>query len=101
MPADFHIDASRGFVFSKAIGLLSRADVLDHMDRLSQHPDFRPDFNQLLDFREVTAISLSSDDIWELAQRKIFSPAARRAFVVCSDLHFGLGRMFGAYRELG
>jgi hypothetical protein len=100
MPADFHIDTERGMVFSKATGVFSCSDVLDHMARLLSHPDFRPIYNQLLDFRGITKVDLSSDEVRELGQRTIFSPQSRRAFVVASDLQFGLARMFGIYREL-
>ena len=100
MPADFFIDAQRGMVFSKAKGVLTWADVVGHMDRLQSHAEFCPEFNQLSDFREVTAIALSHEDVKELAKRTIFSPRSRRAFVVFGDWQFGIGRIFGTYREM-
>ena len=100
MPADFYIDAQRRMVFSKVVGVLGRAEAVDHMDRLLRHPDFRPAFNQLADFRDVSEVKLSSDDVRELAGRTIFGPHSQRAFVVSSDLQFGLGRVFGSYRHI-
>jgi hypothetical protein len=100
MPADFFIDSSRNMVFSKGAGELCHADVLDHMDRLQNHPAFLPAFNQLLDFRQVTSVTLSSRQVAELARRTIFGPTSRRAFAVSADWQFGLARMFGAYREI-
>jgi hypothetical protein len=100
MPADFYIDAKHGMVYSKATGVLDRAAVLDHMDRLSQHPEFRPEFNQLLDFRETTKVELTAEQVQVLAMRKIFSERSKRAFVVSSDLQYGLSRVFEAYRNL-
>ena len=100
MPADFYIDAQRGVVFSKAAGVLNRADVLDHMERLVHHLDFRPEFNQLADFRQTTKVALSSEDVRELSTKAILSTRSQRAFVVSSDLQFGLCRVFGTYREL-
>lgn len=99
MPADFHIETGRKMVFSKAVGVLGLAEVLDHMERLLAHPDFRPEFNQLMDFREVTEMTLSHAEIRQLALRTIFSPTSMRAFVVKGDLQFGIGRMFTTYRE--
>jgi len=100
MPADFVIDTRLGVVFSKATGVYSKADVVDHMDRLQSHSDFRPKFNQLADFRDVSTMTLTADDIRQLSKRTIFSESSRRAFVVNGDLEFGLARMFGTYREL-
>jgi hypothetical protein len=100
MPADFYIDAPHGIVYSKATCVLGRAEVWDHMDRLTQHPEFRAEFNQLLDFREVTKMELTAGDVKVLAMRKIFSERSKRAFVVSSDLQYGLSRVFEAYRNL-
>ncbi|MCE9568257.1 MAG: hypothetical protein K8U57_40170 [Planctomycetes bacterium] len=100
MPADFFIETRLGVVFSKATGVYGKADVVDHMDRLQSNPDFRPQFNQLADFRDVSIMTLSADDIRQLAKRTIFSVSSRRAFVVTGELEFGLARMFGTYREL-
>jgi len=100
MPADFYIDVPRRMVFSRGTGRLSRADCLDHMDRLQPHPDFRPEFNQLLDFRSVTEVNITNGDIINLAERPVFHPKSLRAFVVKSDLQFGLVRMFATYRQM-
>ena len=100
MPADFHIDPAHCTVFSKAVGVLNSVVGLDHMDRLQSHPDFRPEFNQIFDFREVTDVELSHGEIRRLAQRKIFSDHSRRAFVVANDFQFGIARMFGTYRDV-
>jgi len=99
MPADFYIDVSRRMVFSCGNGVLRLADFRDHMERLLAHPDFRPEFNQLLDFRHAEDVVSATEEIILLAARNVFSPKSKRAFVVTSDLHFGLVRMFGSYRE--
>jgi hypothetical protein len=100
MPADFSINPQLGIVFSKATGVFSHAEALDHMIRLSQHPGFRPEFDQLLDGREITKVELSADEVRDLATRTIFSVHSKRAFVTASDHDFGIARMFGTYREI-
>jgi hypothetical protein len=100
MPADFFIDGKLGVVFSKAWGILNKADGYEHMDRLVGHPEFDPKFRQLFDFREVIEVDLTGDEIRILAKRNIFQAPSRRAFVVRSKLHFGLARMFEIYREV-
>ncbi len=99
MPADFYIDVPRRMVFSYGSGMLRLADFRDHMERLLAHPDFRPEFSQLLDFRRAEGVVITTEEIVLLAARNVFSPKSKRAFVVSTDLHFGLVRMFGAYRE--
>jgi hypothetical protein len=99
MPADFYIDVTRRTVFSRGYDRIDYAACCDHMERLLGSADFNPEFNQLLDFRLVKEIVVSSEEIVMLAARTVFSPRSNRAFVVVSDLHFGLARMFGSYRE--
>jgi hypothetical protein len=101
MPADFYIDAPKGMVYSKATGVFSRVEALDHGGRLLRHPDFRPEFNQLYDFRDITKMVLSAEEVRSLSSYTVFSAHSKRAFVVASDLQFGLSRMFKAYREMG
>ena len=100
MPADFFIDKERGIVFSKAVGVCGRAEILDHMDRLVHHADFRREMEQLFDLREVTRDTFSEEDVKLLAARSIFSAHSKRALIVSTDAHYGLGRMFQAYRQI-
>jgi hypothetical protein len=98
--AFYKIDKERRLVLSFGVGVLTKADLLGHMERLSKDPDFDPDFSQVLDFRQITALEIGPEDVRQLAQRNIFSPRSRRAFVVKDDLQFGLARMFEIHREL-
>ena len=100
MPLDYSIDTQRRLVLSKATGLFGVAEAMDHIKRLFADPDFRPTHNQLIDFRQITALDLSTDQIRELASASIFGPDSKRAFVVSTDLQFGLGRVFSAYRHI-
>jgi hypothetical protein len=100
VPASYKIDKARRFVLSTGTGFLSKEDVLGHMDRISADPEFDPTFSQLLDFTNVAEVGFGPDDVRQFAERNIFSPGSRRAFVVQNDLHFGLARMFEIHREL-
>jgi len=100
VPADYKIDKARRFVLSTGTGLLSKEDVLDHMDRISADPDFDPTFSQLLDFTKVTEVGFGPEEVRQFAERNIFSSRSRRAFLVQNDLHYGLARMFEIHREL-
>jgi hypothetical protein len=100
VPADYKIDKDGRFVLSTGTGRLSKEDVLSHMNRISTDPDFDPSFSQLLDFTKVTEVGFGPQEIREFAERNIFAPSARRAFLVQNDLHFALARMFEIHREL-
>jgi len=100
MPADFIIDVTHGVVLTTGTGEFTRADFIEHMSRLKADPNFNPDFNQVVDCRAITLLNLNGDEVRDLASQSIFSVRSRRAFVASSDLQFGLGRMFAAYREM-
>ena len=70
------------------------------MDRLSADPDFEPTFSQLIDFAGITKVTLSHDEIYDLASRHVFAPGAKRALVTPTMEQFGLARMFQSYRSV-
>lgn len=80
--------------------MLTKKDIAEHRKRLLKEKDFEPDFSQLLDFLQVTRVDLTAEDVRELAQDSVFSPASRRAILVKDDLTFGFARIFQTHREL-
>ena len=100
MSAFYKIDKERKLVLSSGTGVLTKEDILGHMDRLSKDPDFDPNFSQVSDFTQITVLEIGPEDVRQLAQRNVFSPRSRRAFVVKDDLQFGLARMFEIHRDL-
>ena len=100
MPSDFSIVPEHRVVVSKGSGVFTHADFLDHMSRLGVDPHFNPDFDQIVDCRAIAKMDLSADQISDLASRSVFAAGSRRAFVVPSEVQFGLTRMFAAYREV-
>lgn len=100
MSASYKIDKERKLVLSSGTGVLTKEDILGHMDRLSKDPDFDPNFSQVSDFTQITVLEIGPEDVRQLAQRNVFSPRSRRAFVVKDDLQFGLARMFEIHRDL-
>ena len=99
MSAFYKIDKENRLVMSTGSGMLTMADVLAHQEKLQHDPDFDPAFSQLLDFSHVTKLQLTSDNIRQIAQNSIFSPASRRAILVNNDTAYGLARMFAILRE--
>ncbi len=94
MPADYVIDVDAGAVISRAWGVLTDFDLLDHQRRLGADPAFKPGFNQLFNFSDVTLVELTAEGIRTLAERNLFRAGARRAFLV----HPGALTMFGLLR---
>jgi hypothetical protein len=99
MAAYFKIDKDRRLVMSTAVGVFTLNDGLAHQEKLLKHPDFSPNFSQLLDFLHVTKMEITPAGVRKLAERSIFSPNSRRSVLVGGDLAFGLARMFLIFRE--
>ena len=99
MPALSVIDEPNRVVFSLAYGVFTFSDCMENMDRLVADPRFNPDLNQIFDFSDMTALSISPEQVQQLAKRSIFSAKSRRAYVVSSDLQFGMSRMYSSLRE--
>ncbi len=100
MPESYVIDPQRRVVFSRGTGVFTYAEFLEHMARMRADPQFRPDFDQLVDCRETTGFELTGDQVADLAARSIFSVRTRRAFVVASSLQYGLSHMLASHLEL-
>jgi hypothetical protein len=98
MPADFRIDLEKRRVWSYATGDLSYEDMTDHMNRLAKHPQFDPRFSQMLDFRGISIVGVTTEEVIALAEVRVFSPQSKRAFVAPEPLNFGLARMYEALR---
>jgi hypothetical protein len=100
MPADFSIDTDRRLVISRGIGTFRFSDFLGQIRQLGPDPRFRPEFDHMVDCRQCTEFDLSAAQIEEMGAKTIFASTSKRAMVVSSDRHFGMGRMFASYREL-
>jgi hypothetical protein len=68
--------------------------LLSHEARLSNDPDFEPDFSQLVDCRNVTKAKLTRETIQLIAQKNPSSLQAKRATVADRDIIYGLARMY-------
>jgi hypothetical protein len=99
MPGCYKIDKERRLVMSTGYGVVTNADLLDHQNKLIADPDFDPTYSQLADFAHVTKVEVTAADIHRMAERDVFAPDARRAFVVPDDMAYGMVRMFEMLRE--
>jgi hypothetical protein len=95
----YSIDRHRRLVVTTAEGCVTFDDIRGHQDRLLADPDFDASFDQLIDMTGATSLDISAHEARILAERRIFSPESRRAFVATIPHIFGLGRMMEIYYE--
>jgi hypothetical protein len=90
----------RRLVFSEAWGVLVDDEIIAHARTLREDARFHPTFQQIIDFRRLSDIKLTTPGIRAVAARNPFSPEPHRAFIVASDEAFGLARMYAAYTDI-
>ena len=99
MPISYRIDESLRLVFTTAQGVLTRQDVLTHLQRLREDPDFDPSYNQLVDLRAVIEFAMSAAELRMITVYRLFNEKSRRAIVADEDITFGMARMYEVFRE--
>lgn len=98
MPVSFNVDSSRRIVTVVYSGVLLRDDLQTLAHGLMADPNFRPDFDQLIDARDVIGAKLTRQDLEENVRLDLFGRGSRRAGVARGDLVFGMARMFEMLR---
>jgi hypothetical protein len=101
MPWTYSIDKAREFMWVRASGVVTEAEVAIGAAKAVGDPDFGAHYRLLIDYSEATSISMSVDAVARFAQSKAFAPRSRRAFLATTPLAFGLGRMYEIYASLG
>lgn len=99
MPIGFTIDAGRGRVLIEASGPLTFASLAAVQANVQAHPDYRPHFDLLSDFRHASTNDLSADQVRSLIGSSSRAQGARRAIVVSPGVDYGMGRMFQGLAE--
>ena len=100
MPCEFLIDTDRRLVISRGTDTFRYGDFLEHMKVLAADPRYNPDFDHLVDCRKFDRFDVTPEQIQDMGSQSVFAAKSRRAFVVSSALHFGMGRMFANYRDV-
>jgi hypothetical protein len=100
MPVDLAVDVERRLVSVVGYGLLTGAELRDVDAKLRVDPDARPEFNELLDYTDVTESVVTADDLFALAQKPpFFRPTCKRALIGRGPLDYGNMRMFEILRD--
>jgi hypothetical protein len=103
MKIEYQIDHEQQLVLARAQNALSEDDIFNYQREVWSHNDVTG-YNELLDLSEVERVELTSTDSIEEFARLAVSmdvPATttRFAIIAPTDLMFGLGRMYEAYRN--
>ena len=104
MPLDYRIDHDQRLVVTRGHGTLSERDFFAYQRELWSRPEVAG-YSELIDMSEVDAlVEPSADGVHALAElaARMDPPfgGGKLAIVAPTDLTFGLGRMYQAYREL-
>jgi hypothetical protein len=100
MPASHHIDVRAGVVFTVLEGHITNEELLEHQQRLSADPNFRPAMNHVIDARSVTDVSVTALGLRLLTARNNLGPGARRAIIEGDTISsYGYLRMFETLRS--
>ena len=100
MPASYVIEKERRLVITTGKDRVTFAEANTHRDQLLNDPDFKSEFDQLVDLTAVTALDISAQEARAMGTRGLFSSTSRRAIVAPTPAIFGMGRMMQAYNEL-
>jgi hypothetical protein len=85
MTVEVHIDAELRVVFLKESGLVTFTNYREILTRLAREPGFLPEFDQIVDYRPISAMNLSAAEIRELAARSVAHCRGRLAVVVATS----------------
>ncbi len=104
MPISYTIDRGERLVTATPYGVLTDADIFAYQQAAWSGPE-TTGFDELIDMAGVTEVEfVSADRVSELARLSGSMDApdrpSRLAIVAASDHHYGLGRMYQAYREM-
>ena len=103
MPMLYRIDHEARVVVAAGHGVLTDADVFGYQREVWSRPEVKG-YAELVDMTHVTEIALPSPERIKVlaalaADMDQDASSSRFAILAPSDIAFGLGRMFQAYRE--
>ena len=102
MEVERRTDLAARMIVLVVSGELDDDSLLRLRDELEAAPDVDPDFSLLIDLRKASGHGVTSAGTRAIAAQPLaLAPAARRAFVVTTELGFGMARMYEMLREGG
>ncbi len=100
MPASVKVDVHNGIVYSSFEGSVNDSELIAHGSAIRNHPDFNPQFSEIVDFSKVIELRVTVGFINSLAKsNSIYSAISKHAVIAPHDLSFGIARMYQILAE--
>jgi hypothetical protein len=100
VPVSVVIHSPHRLIYMRLANAVSREEILSHRQRVSQHPQFDPAFDVLVDLREADLSNLSGEVIASLAATSTLRRSARRVFIADTEAAFGVSRMYDTWASM-
>ncbi len=100
MPITLTIDRDQRVVYSALHGVITESEFLEHAHTIRSHPQFDAGFSEIIDFRGVTDVSVSTAALERLASSaSIFDQESRHVIIAPAGLISDLVRMYQTLAE--
>ena len=97
MPVTYHIDKTQNVLFAKATGELTAEDIQEFRRTAADDSEFDRRLDNIFDFRSISGVQLTGEEVRELTFGAVFHEHSRRALVVPHELMFGMSRMYSLF----
>ena len=94
------INPQKRVVHSTFFGTVTDAEMLTHSHTIAAHPDFRSDYDDIIDLTMVTELRVSTAAMQQLAGRKsVFQSAVKHVIIAPKDFSFERAEEFKRIAE--
>lgn len=95
MPAILKINPQKKVVHSSFFGRVTDQQLLDHRETIASHPDFRSEYDEIIDLTMVTDFAVTPAGMQQLADKKsLFKTSARHVIIAPKDSSFEKAEQF-------
>lgn len=89
MPVILKINPQKRVVHSTFFGVVTDEEMLAHSHTIATHPDFRSEYDEIVDLSLITDLRVSTAAMQELAGRKsVFQSSAKHVIIAPTDFSF-------------
>lgn len=98
MPVVLKIDSRRKIVYSTFYGKVGDEEIIRHGATIASDPDFKREFNEIVDFSAVKEFSLSDATLLKMANTpSLYRESVRHIIIASTDQTF---QMASRYKKL-